>query len=562
MQTQINSLLKKILPFILILSLTKIASKANELPISSTSNYTNTSFSNEFLEEKISQLSKDFPNFGKKILNKFYLDNNYTNVNHGSFGVSPISVIEKLQQYQRELEFNPEKANRYDYLEKTNNVLKFIADYLDCNQENLVFIENASDGMNAVLKSLFAKSNINNNNLNGKAEAEKEKVLIFDIAYHSTKSIIQFLIDNYALEKIEFPVTEEILNYGLNSNEKEILDPDVINSGGVVDKANEANNLFKDFLLFNNLTLEDSNKTTASNHNQTNNSNYNKNKAKSFEIKQIKNSFFKNTFNKTNFLTKFEEFIITNLPIKAAIIDHISSTPAIVFPAKELTEILKKHKIISIIDGAHTIGQIDLSMRSINADFYISNFYKWFYAPKSASFLHINPAFQNKTHPNIISGQYQKGFKAEFSNTGTRDYSVYYSIKDALDFRVYLGDEKIKVYCRTLAYLAGNKIAQMWNTGILVYDRELNANMVNVLIPCDGVGFVCRSVEFVAKVVKETFDEFNTFVPTFRFSNGKYYARFSANVYNEIGDFVYAASKFLEVLRRNEKEKNRDNKIK
>jgi len=513
----------------------------------STHNNTNSSYLDQFLEQKIAKLAKDFPEFGKKILNKFYLDSNYTNVNHGSYGCSPISVFQKYQQYQRELEFNPEREIRFASLEKSNKVLKQIAIYLDCDAENLVFIENASDGLNAVLKSLFAKSDLNHVNA-----SSSDKVLIFDIAYSNTKSIIQYLMDNFALKKIEFSISEEILNFNLfNSyNEKENFDSQNIND------INE-NNIFSESSQSKEAASEANNLLLNNNKSKTFNFNNNLKLSDGVNLNlhmQNKNLFFQNTFNKTRFLTLFEEFITENLPIRAAVIDHISSTPAITFPAKEIAEILKKHKIISIIDGAHTVGQIDLSMRSINADFYISNFYKWFYAPKSASFLYINPSLQNITHPNIITSHYKKGFKDEFLFTGTRDHSVYYSLQDALEFRTNLGgDEQIKYYCRTLAYLAGMKISLIWNTGLLAYDPDLNANMVNVLIPCDGIGFVCRSVEFVAKVAKETFDIYNTYVATLKFSNGKFYARFSANIYNELSDYVYAAEKFLEVLRTNEK---------
>jgi len=492
---------------------------------------------NKHLEEKLIKLSKDFPNFGKNILQEFYLDRNYTNVNHGSFGCSPISVMESYQRYQIQIEFNPEKTLRYESFDKINKVLEMISTYIDCNPENLVFIENASDGMNSILKSLFATRQ--------PKVTKKEKVLIFDLAYKNTKSIIEFLQDNYEVDKVEFQITEHILNYNLNNNFKE--------SKGKNKNEDNGANLFNDFLLFNNLTYFENlhlNKSfkdyDIKGYFDTLKNKYNKH--------QPKNLLFKNTFNKRFFLDKLEEFILQNLPIKAAVIDHISSTPAIVFPVREIVELLNKYNIISIIDGAHTIGHIDLSMKVINADFYISNFYKWFYVPKSTSFLYVNPNMQEFIHPNIITGQYKKGFKLEYLYTGTRDYSIFYSIKDAFQFRIRLGDKAINNYSKNLAYLAGFKILEIWKSELLTYDFELIGNMVNVMIPCRGVNFECKSVDFIAKVVLETLEKYNTFIPTFKFNNNKYYARFSANIYNEISDFIYAAEKFQEILRKNEEE--------
>ncbi len=462
-------------------------------------------------EEKIKKLSINYPQFGKKILDKFYLDKNYTNVNHGSYGCCPKTVIEQYQKYQRDLEFNPDKRIRFDTLNWSEEILKLVSDYIDSDSKNLVFIENASDGMNAIMKSLFSRSKKDTNN-------NIEKILIFDIAYSNTKSIIQYFKDNFEIEKIEFPITEDILNYNENIEAKK---KDRLSSFYF---SNWLKNLFEYFNI---------------------------SKAKSDEkylpkseemIKQL-------GFNKKYFLEEFELFIQKNLPIKAAIIDHITSTPALIFPIEEIINILKKYNIISIIDGAHTVGQIDISMNLINPDFYISNFHKWFYAPKTASFLYVDPAFHEKVHPNIITSQYKKGFKNEFLYTGTRDHSVYFSIKDAFHFRNKIGEKEIKLYSKNLAYLAGLIISEIWNSKLLTYDSEVLGNMVNVLIPFNDIDSKHKTDEFIKKVTLETFNVYNVYIPTFKFS-GDFFARFSANIYNDIDDYVYAAEKFLEILKK------------
>lgn len=71
-------------------------------------------------------------------------------------------------------------------------------------------------------------------------------------------------------------------------------------------------------------------------------------------------------------------------------IDHISSTPAIIFPVKDIVDYLHSKNIIVVIDGAHAVGAIDLDVPSYGADFYFSNLHKWNYAPKSSAFLWIN----------------------------------------------------------------------------------------------------------------------------------------------------------------------------
>ena len=51
--------------------------------------------------------------------------------------------------------------------------------------------------------------------------------------------------------------------------------------------------------------------------------------------------------------------------------DHISSPTATLFPVKELVAICRDRKVISVVDGAHTPGQIELDMDDLDPDFYV-----------------------------------------------------------------------------------------------------------------------------------------------------------------------------------------------
>jgi len=256
---------------------------------------------NKHLEEELFKLSKDFPNFGKNILQEFYLDRNYTNVNHGSYGCSPISVMESYQKHQKQIEFNPEKKLRFESFDEINKILELISTYIDSNPDNLVIIENASDGMNSILKSLFATRQ--------SKVTKKEKILIFDLTYKNTKSLIEFLQDNYEVDKVVFQITEDIFNSNLNinsgeskgNNNNEDKGTNLFNSNLTYFEKLQINNCFKDY-------------------DKKSNFHTFKNDSKHQPI----NLLFKNTFNKRFFLDKMEEFILQNLPIKAAVIDHIS----------------------------------------------------------------------------------------------------------------------------------------------------------------------------------------------------------------------------------------------
>jgi hypothetical protein len=72
-------------------------------------------------------------NFGKKRLSDFYLDPNYVNINHGSYGSCPKSVIELKRKFEEQMDFNTEKWFRADSEKLVNEMRKYVANYINCN---------------------------------------------------------------------------------------------------------------------------------------------------------------------------------------------------------------------------------------------------------------------------------------------------------------------------------------------------------------------------------------------------------------------------------------------
>ncbi|HUF37858.1 MAG TPA: aminotransferase class V-fold PLP-dependent enzyme [Anaerolineales bacterium] len=85
---------------------------------------------------------------------EFLLDPGVFYLNHGSFGACPRPVFERYQAYQRELELQPVDfiSNRlFPLLSKARQVL---AGYLGTVRENVVFVPNATFGVNVIARSL------------------------------------------------------------------------------------------------------------------------------------------------------------------------------------------------------------------------------------------------------------------------------------------------------------------------------------------------------------------------------------------------------------------------
>ena len=93
----------------------------------------------------------------KDIKKLFFLNNNITYLNHGSYGACPKLVIDKLIFWQKELEQQPVKFFEdqiYNHLDWSRSIL---ASYVDCHKNDIVYFPNPSTALNAVIKSLELK---------------------------------------------------------------------------------------------------------------------------------------------------------------------------------------------------------------------------------------------------------------------------------------------------------------------------------------------------------------------------------------------------------------------
>ena len=62
--------------------------------------------------------------------------------------------------------------------------------------------------------------------------------------------------------------------------------------------------------------------------------------------------------------------------VKVAIFDTISSLPGVKVPWERLVKVCREENVLSLVDGAHGVGQIDLGLSEVQADFFTSNCHK------------------------------------------------------------------------------------------------------------------------------------------------------------------------------------------
>ena len=137
---------------------------------------------------------------------------------------------------------------------------------------------------------------------------------------------------------------------------------------------------------------------------------------------------------------------------KVVFCSHIEWTSGRVNDVAEICRRAREAQVLSIVDGAHAPGQIDLDLEAIGADVYAGNCHKWLCAPKGAGFLYARPEAQRLIDPLVVSWDWGDGaaFHELHRWQGTRDPSAFLAVADAIEFQAEHDWPAVRDRCHTL----------------------------------------------------------------------------------------------------------------
>ena len=171
---------------------------------------------------------------------------------------------------------------------------------------------------------------------------------------------------------------------------------------------------------------------------------------------------------------------------RAIVISHITSPSSLIFPVEQVCRRARQRDILTIIDGAHAPGQLQVDLSTIGADMYSGNFHKWLCAPKGSGFLHVRPEHQALIDPLVVShGVYDGSDFVERNEwLGTRDIAAYLTVPAAIDFQRQNNWIQVTAECHQLAVLAQSRLCDHY--GLRPYSEKQFSQMVTIQLPdCD-----------------------------------------------------------------------------
>jgi Selenocysteine lyase len=221
-----------------------------------------------------------------------------------------------------------------------------------------------------------------------------------------------------------------------------------------------------------------------------------------------------------------------NANTKVVFINEISSATALVFPVKEICKKAQELGLITIVDGAHVPGHINLNIQEMDPDFYTGTLHKWMLAPKGSSFLYVKKEFQDDIDPLVVSWGYDNEmindtqFLDYHEYQGTRDISAFLCTPKVIDFLEDNNWKEVSEKCKNTVLENYQRFCDLLHTQPLCpVSKEFLGQMASIPV----------KTEEPLQLKELLFEKYNIEIPVMPL-NGNFYIRYSINAYNSQED--------------------------
>lgn len=300
---------------------------------------------------------------------EFLLDPDVVFLNHGSYGATPEPVFADYQRWQRELERQPVEFLGRRAEDLLDTARAEMAGYLGCKRDELVFVPNATTGINVVARSLPLKPG--------------DEVLGTDLEYGACERTWEWFCEKrgarYVKAHVPLPLTSP----------HEVVEA---------------------------------------------------------------------------------VFAAVTPRTRAIFLSHVTSGTALRLPIEEIARRAREMGIITVVDGAHAVGQWPVDLEGLGVDCYASNFHKWLCAPKGSGFLFTHPDQHAWIESPIVSWGWiaesdryrpEQQFVSRNQFQGTRDLAAFLAAPAAVSYQAERDWETVRERCHELAAAARARIGAL-----------------------------------------------------------------------------------------------------
>jgi len=121
---------------------------------------------------------------------------------------------------------------------------------------------------------------------------------------------------------------------------------------------------------------------------------------------------------------------------------HVTNLTAQMFPVARLSRLARSKGIVTIVDGAHALGQFPFKLRDLGCDAYGVSLHKWLLAPIGNGCLYVRKEMIPRFWPLQAAPELQDDDIQKFEAIGTHPWAIRAALGEALAYHQAIGAER------------------------------------------------------------------------------------------------------------------------
>ena len=123
----------------------------------------------------------------------------------------------------------------------------------------------------------------------------------------------------------------------------------------------------------------------------------------------------------------------------------ILTTTGLVMPVREICEAARRKGVITVVDGAHLLGQIPTRISDLGCDYFAASPHKWMFAPAGSGLLYVRQENLDRLWPTIVTGNWddKKLAAARYMMVGTNNRAIIEGAVAGVQFFQSIGESAV-----------------------------------------------------------------------------------------------------------------------
>lgn len=181
---------------------------------------------------------------------------------------------------------------------------------------------------------------------------------------------------------------------------------------------------------------------------------------------------------------------------------HVQYTDGTLLPVRELCDLARSRGILTVVDGAQSVGMLDFAIRDVGCDYFACSLHKWLGGPYGTGLLYAREEMLDRLWPTVVEGHDGWDAMNRFGERATRvarDFAetwpramqklavnvhyyapLFWALVPALELHETLGRPAVESRIRELAAAAAAGLREIPGVRLLSPDRpDLSSGIVS-----------------------------------------------------------------------------------